>query len=137
MKLQRLQNRGLKLAMNKVRLYNTEQLHAEAKIATWEKRTGIALCRLIFKYKYNEDYISSGRETRAHDGPVFQIDTPKTGWFTRSAAYMSRKIWNALPAHIRLIDNLDVFKRAVKTHFRITGYGAGDEGAVAPSPIET
>lgn len=77
MKLQILQNQGLKIAMNKERIYNTEQLHAEARIATWEKGTEAALCRLIYNYKYNEDYIISGRETRAHDRPVFQIDTQK------------------------------------------------------------
>lgn len=38
-KLQRLQNRGLKLALAKDRLYNTDQLHKDGKIDRWETRT--------------------------------------------------------------------------------------------------
>lgn len=126
-KLQRLQNRGLKLALNKDRLYGTITLHNEAKLATWENRTKAALCRLIFKYKYNDDYIICGRETRLHDGPVFRVDTPKTDWYARSASYVSRVTFNALPAHIRLLDDQTCFKRALKRHF----YNVGEEGATA------
>lgn len=116
-KLQRLQNRGLKIALNKDRLYGTEQLHIDAKISTWENRAMAAVCKLIYKHKYNDEYVISGIETRLDDGPVFYIVRPNTEWFARSTAYVSRKAWNSLPAQIRLIDNHDEFKRAIKRHF--------------------
>lgn len=135
LKLQRLQNRGLKIALNRDRLYGTEQLHEDARLAYWDKRTKAAICKLIFKYKYSEGYVMSGIETRLHDGPVFHIDTPKTDWYARSVSYVSRNTWNSLPSYIRLLDNQDEFKRAIKRHFtRVLG-AIGDErrdrGAIA------
>lgn len=62
-------------------------------------------------------HVISGLETKIHNGPVFHIHRPKTGWFGKSTAFVGRKEWNAQPAHIRLIDNYDDFKRAVKGHY--------------------
>lgn len=67
--------------MARERLFSTDQLHIDGKIGRWETRAKAVLCRLIFKYKYNEDY--SGTGTRMHDGPIYKIDRPKTDWFSR------------------------------------------------------
>lgn len=120
-KLQRLQNKGLKIALGKDRLYSTEQLHNDAKISYWEIRTKIDLCRLIRKYKYSDDYISRRLDTRLHDGPVFHIDAPKSEWYKTTTSYVCREVWNSLPSGIRLIDNHDMFKRAGRNHFTTIG----------------
>lgn len=86
-------------------------------MALWEDRTKAALCRLLFKHKYNEEYLIIGRDTRLQEGPVFKMDTPKSDWFARCTAYIGRQTWNALPAQIRRLDDLNCFKRAVKRHF--------------------
>lgn len=119
-KLQRLQNRGLKIALARDRLYDTNQLHVEGNIEKWETRAKASLCKLIFKYKHNEDYVVSGRGTRMHDGPIFEIDFPKTDWFARSTSTICRKEWNTLPSHIRLINTAHEFKNAIKRHYRST-----------------
>lgn len=125
-KLQRIQNRGLKIALARDRLASTAQIHADARISTLEARTKMALCRLIFKHKYNEEYIDMrGLETWLHDGPIFNMDTPKTDWFARSSSYTSRKLWNSLPSEIRLIDDYNHFKLAIKGHFKTIQPGEG------------
>lgn len=116
-KLQRLQNKGLKIALSKDRLFSTDLLHTEARIAYWETKTKAALCRLIHKYKYAEEYVVQRLDTRLHDGPVFHVDKPKTEWYKRSTSFVCRNIWNSLPSRIRLMDDHDLFKRAVKNHF--------------------
>lgn len=74
-KFQYLQNKGLKIALNKCSLFSTRLLHKEARLADWETRARLSCCRLMFKYKYYEDLIDQNRAiSRMHDGPVFRID---------------------------------------------------------------
>lgn len=128
-RLQRLENRGLKIALARDRLASTDQLHVDAKISPLEARAKMALCRLIYKYKYNEEYINMrGLKTRLHGGSIFNIDTPRTDWFACSTSYTSRKLWNSLLSRIWLIDDYDYFKIAVKGHFKtIRGEGGGGQ----------
>lgn len=53
----RVQNKGLKIALNRNHRYSTNILHKEARLATWEVRAQIALTMLMFKYKYHEEFI--------------------------------------------------------------------------------
>lgn len=117
-KFQRLQNKCLKIALNRNNLFNTRLLHKEAKLADWEHRARIARCRLMYKYKYCEDYVSNvAPRTRLHDGPIFRQDIPSCVGFLKSPSYLFRKEWNDLPVQIRGIDDLYVFKAKVKKYF--------------------
>lgn len=69
-------------------------------------------------------------DTRLHDGPVFDIDVPKNDWYKRSTSYVSRQVWNSLPSNIRLMDDHEVFKRAVKNHFSSVRLGTQNERPV-------
>lgn len=53
----RVQNKGLRIALNRNHRYSTNILHKEARLATWEVRAQIALTMLMFKYKYHEEFI--------------------------------------------------------------------------------
>lgn len=77
----------------------------------------MAICRLIYKHKYNEDFLIERRDTRLHVGPVFNIDVPRSDRYRRSTSYRSRRLWNSLPADIRCIDDYNVFKLRIKTYF--------------------
>lgn len=73
-KLQRAKNRGLKIALNKNARYCTNLLHKDARLATWEVRARMALTKLMFKYKHQEEYIERNdaeRLTRLQSGPFF------------------------------------------------------------------
>lgn len=97
-KIQRIQNKGLKIALERDRYYSTAQLHLDGKIATWEVRTNATMCRM----KHTEEYIVMGVDTRLHEGPIFRMDIPKNNTYARSTSYMSRKTWNLLPGWIRI-----------------------------------
>lgn len=119
-KLQRIQNRGLKIALKRERRYSTDILHKEARLATWEVRARMALTRLMFKYKHQDEYIECdiGRSTtRLQSGPFFKLATPKTDKFKNSVSYLGRAEWNKLPAYIRCIDDYVKFKKEVKSLF--------------------
>lgn len=66
-KLQRLQNRGLSLALGRNSFYGTVDLHREARLACWDSRARIALCRLVYKRKYNYEFLVDRRDTRWMD----------------------------------------------------------------------
>lgn len=117
-KLQKTQNRGLKLALGRNVRFSTNELHKEASLASWEVRSRIALTRLMFKYKSNVehvDYNDDNRLTRLQSGPFYKVETPRTEKFKNSVSYMGRVEWNSLPAYIRIMDSYPHFKRAVKT----------------------
>lgn len=116
-KLQRAQNRGLKIALAKDMRYSTGILHKEARLASWEVRARMAAMRLMFKYKHNDEYTEAcpmGSSTRAHYGPLIIVDKPKTTNYSKSISYMCRKEWNSLPAYIRCIDECKKFKKELK-----------------------
>lgn len=118
-RMQRIQNKGLKLAYNKDRRCNTKILHKEARLASWECRALAQSCRLMFKYKGNKDFLSIGKPgTRANSGPIFCIDRPATKKFVCTTAYEFRQEWNNLPAHIRIVDDQQHFNLIIKRYFR-------------------
>lgn len=119
-KLQRAQNRGLKVALSRDVRYGTNDLHKEAGLASWEVHARIAQTRLMFKYKYNEEYVEhnvEGRLTRLQMGPIYKLITPRTDRYKNSISYMGRKEWNSLPAYLRCMDSYSYFKKAVKNHY--------------------
>lgn len=119
-KLQRVQNKGLKVALRKDSRYSTDILHKEANLATWEVRARMALTKLMFKYKGHEEFIVTNVSdglTRLQLGTVFKIVVPKTNNYRNSVAYLSRIEWNCLPSYIRCIDTYTKFKKEIKLLF--------------------
>lgn len=129
-KLQRTQNRGLKIVMKRDKFYCTKLLHKEAGLAAWEVRARLAGMRLMFKFKtlFPEALISRQldvtngservtRTTRASSGPRFVMEQPKSSRFVNSISYTLRNEWNLLPEYLRRIDDYDHFKLASKNHY--------------------
>lgn len=116
-KLQRAKNRGLKIALNKNARYCTNLLHKDARLATWEVRARMALTKLMFKYKHQEEYIERNdaeRLTRLQSGPFFRLALPKTNRFRNSVWYLGRVEWNSLPSYIRCTKLFVNFKKEIK-----------------------
>lgn len=81
-KLQRMQNRCLRTVLRKDRLYSTELLHSDAKVATWRKRALTSAIKLIFKYKFDANNmvdrdLNRWTITRSQEDPLFKIDFPR------------------------------------------------------------
>lgn len=99
LKLQRTQNRGLKVVLKRDKFYCTKLLHKEAALAAWEVRARLAGMRLMFKFKslFPEnlvDNVSHGvkqgpRITRASSGPRFIMEQPKSSRFLTAFLLLS------------------------------------------------
>lgn len=117
-KIQRIQNKGLKIIFMRNRLYNTKQLHKDANLASWEVRALIAASRLMFKYKFFPSFIEQPRPgTRLPNGPIFKLARPNSKRFINSVSYRFRHILNEFPSSIRNFDDQELFNLSVKRHF--------------------
>lgn len=76
-RIQKLQNKALKLLLRKDRLYNTVMLHKDARLANWKARALTASMRLMFKFKYylneNVDHMNTTSEVRSQLGLVWDL----------------------------------------------------------------
>lgn len=121
-KIQRIQNKGLKIVFLRDRLASTKLLHKDAKLASWEVRALIASCRLMFKYKFLPYNLEQNRPgTRLQSGPLFKMDRPNSKSFINSVSYKLRSCWNALPPNIRIIEDKEHFDLSVK-RFHVSRY---------------
>lgn len=118
-KLQQVQNKGLKIATCKDKYFPTIELHRECGLASWETRAFTALNRLMFKYKFHEDFIvQSSVMTRAFTGTIIQMDRPYSSNFVSSVSYVARKGWNDLPSNLCSIETRETFNVLLKTLFK-------------------
>ena len=49
------------------------------------------------------------------DRPILETDGFKTKYGRRTFSYTGPKLWNALPQNVRAEDNIETFKKLVKT----------------------
>lgn len=74
-KIQRTQNKGLKIALNRGRLCRTSILHADARLAEWRCAL-IALNKVMFKFKDEPDFTGQVRDrpnTRLTEGTTIYV----------------------------------------------------------------
>ena len=121
------QKRALKMVLDVPRTYSTKQVFTESgafTIADIHKiQTGIFMHKYehnILPSSFNHKYIlNSGRhgyETRTSSN--YYIPKPRIEKFKYSLAYRGPYIWNNLPQSLKLINNLDSFKRKLKSFYR-------------------
>lgn len=116
-KIQRIQNKGLKIVFSRNRFYPTRLLHKDANLASWEVRARLAANRMMFKFKFNHDCLEDHRQgTRLQSGPLLKVTRPNSKAFINSLSYKARVLWNELPASLRNIDDYCHFKLAVKRY---------------------
>ena len=78
-KLQRLQNRGLKLCLGYNKRTNTKQIHKEAQVPLLEDRRRAHLLNFMYIRRDRRPELLNNSEikTRAHDAPLFQVPFPR------------------------------------------------------------
>lgn len=79
-KIQRAQNKGLRIALGRDRMYRTCLLYTDVRLAEWRVRARITLNKLMFKCKDSVSFIedfSSRPQTRIVGGPIMCIDRPR------------------------------------------------------------
>ena len=115
-KLQKLQNRCLKICLGHQRDYNTTRLHRESKAPFLKDRQKTHTLNFMYKRKSMYPNLLNNREirTRAHDAPLFEVPVPRCEAFKRSVGYFGSQEWNVLPPATRNINSYLEFKRVQK-----------------------
>ena len=105
-KLQRLQNRCLKICKCFNMRHGTKDLHVTTKMPMLADRRSCHINNFMYGQQTKE-YLLDTRNinTRAHDAPLFRIKIPKNETYKRSVEYAGSMRWNALPPEVRGIAN--------------------------------
>lgn len=124
-KLQRLQNRGLRVALKSDNRSNVAELHIRAKMMTLEDRRTFDILKIMHYriYKPNLGSISTAPPldsprvsmTRARSAPLADVDFPSNSKYLKSLHYYGSQLWNNLSPVTRRIDNFNLFKGMIRS----------------------
>ena len=114
-KLQKQQNRALRICLHKDKRSNTNQLHIETGIPLLKDRRHMHLLNYMYKRKGKQNHQNSmsGR-TRLFDAVVFDNVTPHKTAVERSVYCKGAHAWNKLPAGVQNLQTYDMFKNYQK-----------------------
>ena len=102
-KLQKLQEKCLKICLNITTKCDPDHLHNRAKVAKLTDRRAVHVNTLMFQMKQkvtllNTDVVGwgwgGGVQTRARAAPCFIVDRPNVESFKRSVKYFGAVRWN-------------------------------------------
>ena len=115
-KLQRLQNRCLRLCLGHNRFYGTDEAHAEASVPFLKNRRKAHVLNFMYIRKDTKPNLLNRREirTRAHDAPLFTVKIPRCEAYKRSVGYSGAETWNGLPPNVRNLIPFKTFKEHQK-----------------------
>ena len=118
-KLQRLQNRCLKICKRLNVKFSTNDLHAITKMSLLKSRREAHINNFMFNRLSRHNLVDHRDiRTRLHDAPTFLVKIPNLEAYKRSVEYAGAVHWNGLPAEIRSIENVKVFKTTQKDNLR-------------------
>ena len=116
-KLQRLQNRCLKICMNYNARFSTKELHVVTNTPMLAKRRECHINNFMYGQAQKGALLDNRNiNTRAHDAPLFIVKVPKNETYKRSIEFAGASLWNELPVNTRNIDNVQEFKRLQKSN---------------------
>ena len=114
-KLQKLQNKCLKICTGKNRRFNTDVIHKTTNVPFLKDRREAHVLNFMYNRKSNVDLLNNREiRTRAHDVPLFEVKIPRCEAFKRSVGYFGALSWNNLPPDTRNIANFLAFKHVQK-----------------------
>ena len=115
-KVQRLQNRCLKLCQVRDRLFSTDRVHKDANVPFLHDRRKAHTLNFMYIRKDRKPALLNRREirTRAHDAPVFSVGIPRCEAFKCSVAVFGAMEWNNLEVEVRNIATITAFKEGQK-----------------------
>ena len=110
-KLQRLQNRCLKICANLNRLFSTDQLHKNLSIPFLADRRKAHVLNFMYSRMSRPELLNTREiRTRAHDAPLFNVTIPRCEGFKQSIGYFGSTEWNELQPSTHNIDPFLAFK---------------------------
>ena len=116
-KLQILQNKGLRCALNKGLDTSREILHEEARILRLQYRREQHLLNFMFDWASDPSKLrakpKTGVVTRSSSRKLLRTKRPYTEKLKKSLAYYGAKKWNALPSDIHQVLTKASFKQSI------------------------
>ena len=114
-KLQRLQNRGIRICLRSDPRSNVVAIHRSIKIPYLADRRELHLIVHMSSKRNCTDLINN-RDVRTwlHDGLLFLLPKPRLNALRRSVGYAGAMLWNALPMELRAVDDPIVCKTLLK-----------------------
>ena len=95
-KLQRLQNKCLKICLGKVRRFSTDMAQKLANTTFLKDKRSAHVMNFMYKRKDKPNLLNIREiRTRAHDAPLFEVKIPRCEAFKRSVGYFRSVKWNA------------------------------------------
>ena len=138
-KLQTLQNKGLRCALNKGMETSSEELHLEAGLLKLRFRRE----QHVLNYMYDISQTPSLQKqrpahavrTRSHKKRLLKVKRPNTEKFKKSFAYRGPKKWNSLPENFHATQTKITFKTLVANRVKERAFGriVGDVGGADDS----
>ena len=120
-KLQRAQNRCLKVCLKVNMRTPTEEIHGLTNTSILHYRRETHQKMFAYKRAQIDRYIDANHaRTRNRDGPILKVFLPHTTSYQNSVEYSVGRIWNNLHPTIRLMTSLNSFKIKMKKELRST-----------------
>lgn len=116
-KLQRLQNRGMRICLKSTRLTPTSILHEQCKMLTVRNKMILNTLKVMNRRIHRAhcpDRNSNIRATRSNRAPLFIEIFPLSARFQKSLCGWGYQLWNRLPADARATDDPAFFSRRLK-----------------------
>ena len=122
-KLQTLQNKGLRCALNKGLDTSSTQLHAEAGLQKLAKRRELHLINFMYDWSLDPDNLKKKSKklmvTRSGAKKLMRTKKPNTEKYKQSLAYRGPKKWNSLPIEMHQFENKHYFKTAASNFVKL------------------
>ena len=114
-KLQKLQNRGLKICFGQGTDLSILEMHVRSNISLLQNRRVQHVYTFMYKQQTNYDIIDARDiRTRAHDAILFITNRPFCEKYKSNVFYYGARLWNELPVYERKIDTYENFKNVQK-----------------------
>ena len=117
-KLQKLQNAAARIISKRKKRESVRDVLAKLHWLPVEKRIVYKILVLTFKIVHDlspknlRDLLSY----RCQNTLTFNLSYFDSNFGSQSFSYAAPRYWNALPVDLRFLDNLDTFKRNIKTY---------------------
>ena len=118
-RIQRIQNRCLRVCLRAIPRTSIMDLDKEAKVNLLVDRRASNLLKLAYKRKDLEPYRDTRQlPTRGDDVAIMKAPQPHNTLLMKSVLYRSALAWNALPPETKAINSYPKFKYQQKTFLR-------------------
>ncbi|MCU7801538.1 MAG: reverse transcriptase family protein, partial [gamma proteobacterium symbiont of Lucinoma myriamae] len=126
-RLLKLQKRAARIILQAEFMTPSQTMFKKLKWLPFPNRIQYHICVMVYK-SLNDlapDYLTElftktfethGRNLRSVENDMLRVPCSRTCYYEKSFAVDGAKQWNSLPLHLRQSSNLNIFKKALKSH---------------------